>query len=165
MTSPPSSFGSHVLHSYSDSFPTRRSSDLFGESIFGTINRWVIRPTFNFLLAFVPSQGIVILLLTLLVKIVLFPLSYKMLGSQAKMSALKPHLAHLKDKYKDDMQKQQMESMKVYREYGVNPLGGCFPVLLQMPVWFALYRFFPASIEFRQASFLWATDLSSYDVS
>src|SRR5688500_19629560 len=86
MTSPPSSFGSHVLHSYSDSFPTRRSSDLFGESIFGTINRWVIRPTFNFLLAFVPSQGIVILLLTLLVKIVLFPLSYKMLGSQDRKS-------------------------------------------------------------------------------
>ncbi len=136
----------------------------FGQSIFGTINRWVIRPMFNFLLRYVPSEGIVILLLTLLVKLALFPLSYKMLGSQARMSALKPQLAHLKDKYKDDMQKQQMESMKIYREYGVNPLGGCFPVLLQMPVWFALYRFFPASIEFRQASFLWATDLSSYDV-
>lgn len=136
----------------------------FGQSIFGTINRWIIRPTFNFLLGFIPSQGIVILLLTLLVKLALFPLSYKMLVSQAKMSALKPHLAGMKEKYKDDMQKQQMESMKVYREYGVNPLGGCFPVVLQMPVWFALYRFFPASIEFRQASFLWATDLSSYDV-
>ena len=136
----------------------------FGQSIFGTINRWVIRPTFNFLLGFIPSQGIVILLLTLIVKLALFPLSYKMLVSQAKMSALKPHLAGMREKYKDDMQKQQMESMKVYREYGVNPLGGCFPVLLQMPVWFALYRFFPASIEFRQASFLWATDLSSYDV-
>lgn len=136
----------------------------FGQSIFGTINRWIIRPTFNFLLGFIPSEGIVILLLTLLVKLALFPLSYKMLRSQAKMSALKPQLAHLKEKYKDDMQKQQMESMKIYREYGVNPLGGCFPVLLQMPVWFALYRFFPASIEFRQASFLWATDLSSYDV-
>ncbi len=136
----------------------------FGQSIFGSINRWVIRPTFNFLLSFIPSQGIVILLLTLLVKLALFPLSYKMLVSQAKMSALKPQLAGMREKYKDDMQKQQMESMKVYREYGVNPLGGCFPVLLQMPVWFALYRFFPASIEFRQASFLWATDLSSYDV-
>ena len=136
----------------------------FGQSIFGSINRWIIRPTFNFLLTFIPSQGIVILLLTFLVKLALFPLSYKMLGSQARMSALKPQLAHLKEKYKDDMQKQQMESMKIYREYGVNPLGGCFPVVLQMPVWFALYRFFPASIEFRQASFLWATDLSSYDV-
>jgi YidC/Oxa1 family membrane protein insertase len=136
----------------------------FGRSIFGTINRWVIRPTFNFLLSFIGSKGIVILLLTLLVKLALFPLSYKMLGSQAKMSALKPKLSHLKEKHKDDMQAQQMESMKIYREYGVNPLGGCFPVVLQMPVWFALYRFFPASIEFRQASFLWATDLSSYDV-
>ncbi len=136
----------------------------FGMSIFGTINRWVIRPTFNFLLGFIGSKGIVILLLTLLVKLALFPLSYKMLGSQAKMSALKPKLSHLKVKHKDDMQQQQVESMKIYREYGVNPLGGCFPVVLQMPVWFALYRFFPASIEFRQASFLWATDLSSYDV-
>ncbi len=136
----------------------------FGRSIFGTINRWVIRPMFNFLLSFIGSRGIVILLLTLLVKLALFPLSYKMLGSQAKMSALKPKLAHLKEKYKDDMQQQQVESMKIYREYGVNPLGGCFPVVLQMPVWFALYRFFPASITFRQAKFLWATDLSSFDV-
>jgi len=136
----------------------------FGRSIFGSINRWVIRPVFNFLISFIGSKGFVILLLTLLVKLALFPLSYKMLQSQAKMSALKPSLAGLKEKYKDDMQKQQMETMKVYREYGVNPLGGCFPVVLQMPVWFALYRFFPASIEFRQASFLWATDLSSYDV-
>ena len=136
----------------------------FGRSVFGSINRWVIRPVFNFLIGFIGSKGIVILLLTLLVKLALFPLSYKMLQSQAKMSALKPSLAGLREKYKDDMQKQQMETMKVYREYGVNPLGGCFPVLLQMPVWFALYRFFPASIEFRQASFLWATDLSSYDV-
>ncbi|MEP6795613.1 MAG: membrane protein insertase YidC [Saprospiraceae bacterium] len=136
----------------------------FGRSIFGTINRWVIRPTFNFLLLFIPSKGLVILFLTLLVKLALFPLSYKMLGSQAKMTALKPKLAHLKEKHKDDMQQQQVESMKIYREYGVNPLGGCFPVVLQMPVWFALYRFFPASIEFRQAKFLWATDLSSFDV-
>lgn len=136
----------------------------FGRSIFGTINRWIIRPTFNFLLLFIPSKGLVILFLTLLVKLALFPLSYKMLGSQAKMTALKPKLAHLKEKHKDDMQQQQVESMKIYREYGVNPLGGCFPVVLQMPVWFALYRFFPASIEFRQAKFLWATDLSSFDV-
>ena len=136
----------------------------FGTSIFGSINRWVMRPIFNFLIGFIGSKGLVILLLTLLVKLALFPLSYKMLQSQAKMSALKPSLAGLREKHKDDMQKQQMETMKVYREYGVNPLGGCFPVVLQMPVWFALYRFFPASIEFRQASFLWATDLSSYDV-
>ncbi len=136
----------------------------FGRSIFGSINRWAIRPLFNFLSTFISSKGLVILALTLLVKILLFPFMYKMLQSQSKMSALKPELAKMKEKYKDDAQKQQMESMKIYREYGVNPLGGCLPVVLQMPVWFALYRFFPASIEFRQASFLWANDLSSYDV-
>jgi YidC/Oxa1 family membrane protein insertase len=70
----------------------------------------------------------------------------------------------VKEKYKDDQQQQQMETMKMYREFGVNPLGGCMPMVLQMPIWFALYRFFPASIEFRQAGFLWANDLSSYDI-
>jgi len=136
----------------------------FGRSIFGTINRWVIRPVFNWLSSFVANKGIVILLLTLLVKLALYPLTYKMLHSQAKMSVLKPQLAGLREKYKDDTQKQQMETMKIYREYGVSPLGGCLPMVAQMPIWFALYRFFPASIEFRQAGFLWATDLSSYDV-
>jgi YidC/Oxa1 family membrane protein insertase len=136
----------------------------FGWSIFGTINRWVIRPIFNFLSSFIGSAGIVILVLTFIVKLALFPLTYRMLYSQSKMAALKPRMEHVKEKYKDDQQQQQMETMKMYREFGVNPLGGCLPMVLQMPIWFALYRFFPASIEFRQASFLWANDLSSYDV-
>jgi len=136
----------------------------YGWSIFGTVNRWVIRPVFDFLSRFIGSKGIVILILTLVIKLILYPLSYRMLYSQAKMGALKPRLANLREKYKDDSQKQQMETMKIYREFGVNPLGGCLPMVLQMPIWFALYRFFPAAIEFRQASFLWATDLSSYDV-
>jgi YidC/Oxa1 family membrane protein insertase len=136
----------------------------FGWSIFGTINRWVIRPLFSFLSGFIGSKGIVILFLTLIVKMLLFPLTYKMLYSQSKMGALKPRMEHLKEKFKDDPQQQQVETMKIYREFGVNPLGGCMPMVLQMPIWFALYRFFPASIEFRQASFLWATDLSSFDV-
>lgn len=136
----------------------------FGSSIFGTINRWVIRPIFNFLSGFIGSKGIVILFLTLFVKLLVYPLTYKMIYSQSKMGALKPQIAALKEKFKDDAQQQQMETMKMYREFGVNPLGGCFPMLLQMPIWFALYRFFPASIEFRQAPFLWAHDLSSYDV-
>lgn len=136
----------------------------FGSSIFGTINRWVIRPMFNFLSNLVSNKGIVILLLTFIVKLLLFPLTYKMLYSQVKMGTLKPEIAHLREKHKDDMQKQQMETMKLYREYGVSPLGGCLPMFMQMPIWFALYRFFPASIEFRQASFLWAHDLSSFDV-
>ena len=136
----------------------------FGWSIFGTINRWVIRPIFSFLSSYIGSAGIVILVLTFIVKLVLYPLTYKMLHSQSKMGALKPQLENMRGKFKDDQQKQQMETMKLYREFGVNPLGGCMPMVLQMPIWFALYRFFPASIEFRQASFLWATDLSSYDV-
>ncbi len=136
----------------------------YGSSIFGTINRWVIRPIFGFLSSFIGSKGIVILVLTLIVKLLLYPLTYKMLYSQSKMAALKPQMASVKEKHKGDQQTQQMETMKMYREFGVNPLGGCLPIALQMPIWFALYRFFPASIEFRQASFLWATDLSSYDV-
>jgi len=136
----------------------------FGSSIFGTINRWFIRPFFDFLSQYIGSKGIVIILLIFLIKMLLYPLMYKMLYSQAKMGALKPELAHLKEKYKDDMQKQQMETMKIYREYGVSPLGGCLPMLLQMPIWYALFRFFPASITFRQEPFLWASDLSSYDV-
>jgi YidC/Oxa1 family membrane protein insertase len=103
------------------------------------------------------------LVLTCLIKLVLYPLTYKMLYSQSKMAALKPRLAKMKEKLKDDSQAQQVESMKMYREYGVNPMGGCLPIFLQMPIWIALYRFFPASIEFRQQSFWWASDLSSYD--
>ncbi len=136
----------------------------FGWSIFGTINRWVVRPIFNFLSTFIGNKGVVILFLTLIVKLSLFPLTYRMLYSQSKMAALKPQLENMRAKFKDDQQKQSAEQMKLYREFGVNPLGGCMPLVLQMPIWFALYRFFPAAIEFRQASFLWATDLSSYDV-
>jgi YidC/Oxa1 family membrane protein insertase len=136
----------------------------YGSSILGSINRWIIRPLFEFLNGFIGSKGIVILLLTLIVKLIMFPLSYKMIYSQSKMAALKPQIDKLKDKHGDDQQTIQMETMKMYREFGVNPLGGCLPMLLQMPIWFALYRFFPAAIDFRQASFLWATDLSSFDV-
>ncbi len=135
----------------------------FGWSIFGTINRWVVRPMFSTLMGWIGNAGMVILLLTFIVKMALYPLTYKMLYSQAKMSALKPHMEKLREKFKGDQQKIQMETMKIYREFGVNPLGGCMPMVLQMPIWFALYRFFPASIEFRQESFLWASDLSSYD--
>lgn len=137
----------------------------YGWSIFGTINRWIVRPIYRFLFGLIGNVGIAILILTLLVKLVVYPLTYKMLYSQSKMAALKPRLAKMKEKYGDDSQTIQMETMKLYREYGVNPLGGCFPMILQMPIWYALFRFFPASIDFRQASFLWATDLSSYDVA
>jgi YidC/Oxa1 family membrane protein insertase len=136
----------------------------FGSSIFGTVNRWIIRPLFGFLSQFISNKGLVIMVLVLLVKLALFPLTYKMVYSQQKMAALKPRISKMKEKFKDDQQAQQMEMMKLYREYGVNPMGGCLPIAAQMPIWFALFRFFPASIEFRQAPFLWAHDLSSFDV-
>ncbi|PPK88880.1 YidC/Oxa1 family membrane protein insertase [Neolewinella xylanilytica] len=135
----------------------------FGSSIFGSINRWIIRPLFNFLSSFIGNMGITILVLTLIVKLLLYPLTYKMLVSQSKMQVLKPEIEKLKAKHKDDAQAQQMETMKMYQEYGASPLGGCLPMVVQMPIWFALYRFFPASISFRQENFLWANDLSTYD--
>ncbi|NJC25143.1 membrane protein insertase YidC [Neolewinella antarctica] len=136
----------------------------FGQSIFGAINRWVIRPLFQFLSKFIGNMGIAILVLTILVKLLVYPLTYKMLVSNVKMQVLKPELEKMKAKHKDDAQQQQVEQMKMYSEYGASPLGGCLPMVLQMPIWFALYRFFPASIEFRQENFLWANDLSTYDV-
>ncbi len=136
----------------------------FGVSIVGTINRHIIRPFFNFLSQYIGSKGIVIIVLIFIIKMLLYPLMYKMLHSQAKMQALKPDIAKLTEKYKEDPQKKQMETMKIYREYGVSPFGGCMPMVLQMPIWYALFRFFPASITFRQESFLWANDLSSFDV-
>ncbi len=135
----------------------------YGSSIFGSINRWIIRPMFNFLSGFIGNMGIAILVLTLIVKLLLYPLTYKMLVSQSKMQVLKPEIEKLKSKHKDDAQAQQMETMKMYQEYGASPLGGCLPMVVQMPIWFALYRFFPASISFRQENFLWANDLSTYD--
>ena len=135
----------------------------FGSSIFGSINRWIIRPLFNFLSGFIGNMGIAILVLTLLVKMLVYPLTYKMLVSQTKMQVLKPEIEKIKAKHKDDASGAQMETMKLYQEYGASPLGGCLPMVLQMPIWFALYRFFPASISFRQENFLWANDLSTYD--
>jgi len=135
----------------------------FGWSIFGWVNRHVIRPMFEFLAKYIGNYGIVILILTIILKTVLYPLQYKMLYSQVKMRVLKPELAKLKERIGDDAQKLQMEQMKLYRETGASPFSGCLPVFLQMPVWIALYRFFPAAVDFRQKGFLWADDLSSYD--
>jgi YidC/Oxa1 family membrane protein insertase len=164
------SFGMQMYVGPND-FNTLRSLNLgledvisYGSSVFGTVNRWIIRPVFDLLYKFLGGAGICILLLTLLVKAVLYPLSYKMIRSQAKTNALKPKIDQLKLKFKDDSQKIQMETMKLYQEFGVNPLGGCLPTMLQMPIWMALYRFFPANIDFRQQSFLWADDLTSYEV-
>jgi YidC/Oxa1 family membrane protein insertase len=135
----------------------------YGGSILGTINRWIIRPIFDFLHSIIGNVAICILILTLVVKACLYPLSYKMLKSQAKTAALKPEIEKMKAKLNGDPQKIQMEQMKLYGEYGVNPLGGCLPTLLQMPIWMALFQFFPASIDFRQKGFLWATDLTGFE--
>ncbi|HMP30315.1 MAG TPA: YidC/Oxa1 family insertase periplasmic-domain containing protein, partial [Saprospiraceae bacterium] len=102
----------------------------FGISIFGTINRYVIRPAFDFLSGFINSKGLVIIILIFIIKMLLYPLLYKMLYGQAKMAALKPEIDKMKEKNKDDLQKQQMESMKLYQEYGVSPLSGCFVSIL-----------------------------------
>jgi YidC/Oxa1 family membrane protein insertase len=135
----------------------------FGWGIFRAVNKWIIRPIFKFLSSFIGSAGLIILLLTFLVKLALYPLTYKMLHSQAKMAALKPNLEKLRKKFGEDQQQMQMKTMEMYRASGVNPLGGCWPMVLQMPIWYALFRFFPGSIDFRQESFLWAHDLSTYD--
>lgn len=135
----------------------------FGWSIFGFISRSVIRPLFNFFALFITNYGIIILLLTFLIRLVLFPLQYKMILNGVKMGVMKPEMEAMRAKHKDDPAGMQAAQMKMYQEFGLNPLGGCLPMLLTMPIWIALYRFFPSSISFRQESFLWADDLVSYD--
>ena len=135
----------------------------YGWNIFGAINRWVIRPMFLFLNDMVGSMGFAIIVLIFIIKGLLYPLNYRMLMSSTKMQVLKPEIDKMKEKFKDDTQQQQIKTMELYRKYGVSPFGGCLPMLLQMPIWFALFRFFPASIEFRHVPFLWANDLSSYE--
>ncbi len=135
-----------------------------GWGIFGWINRFVVIPIFNFLGGFIASYGLIILLLTLIIKLVLFPLTYKSYLSTAKMKVLKPQIDEIHAKIpKEKTMERQQATMALYKKVGVNPLGGCLPMALQMPILFAMFRFFPASIELRQKSFLWATDLSSYD--
>lgn len=134
-----------------------------GWGIFGWVNRFLVIPIFNFLDGFNWNYGLIILILTIAVRIVLLPLTYRSFISQAKMKVLQPEMAELNAKYPDDPMKKQQETMAMYRKAGVNPLGGCLPGLLQMPILIAMFNFFPSSIELRQQSFLWANDLSTYD--
>lgn len=129
------------------------------------INRFAVIPVFNFLEGFNFNYGIIILILTILLKIVLFPIAYKTYSSSAKMRVLKPEIDEISKKYpkKEDAMKKQQATMALYKKVGVSPMAGCLPMLLQFPILIALFRFFPAAIELRQQSFLWATDLSSYD--
>jgi YidC/Oxa1 family membrane protein insertase len=128
------------------------------------INRWIILPVFNFFANLIGHYGWVIALLTLFIRLVTSPLVYRSYLSGAKMRVLRPELDQLKKKFGSDQQGYAMEQMKLFREAGVNPLGGCMPALLQIPIFFALYSFFSSEIALRGQSFLWAKDLSSYDV-
>lgn len=127
------------------------------------INRGFIMPVFNFLSSKIASYGLVIALLTIIIRLLISPLTYQSYLSGAKMKLLKPELEVLKTKFKDDKQAFGMEQMKLYKSAGVNPLGGCIPALFQIPIFFALYDFFNSNIALRQQSFWWAKDLSTYD--
>ncbi len=127
------------------------------------VNKWIIIPVFNFLGSLTSNYGLIILLLTIFIRLIIAPFTYQSYVSAAKMKVLKPELDELRAKYKDDQQSFGVEQMKLFRSAGVNPLGGCLPALMQLPILVAMYSFFPSSIELRQESFLWAKDLSTYD--
>ena len=135
----------------------------FGWGIFGWINRYVFTPLYGVLSSFLP-YGIAIIVMTVLVRLAMSPVTYKSYLSQAKMKVLKPEIAEINEKYKDNAMKKQQETMKLYSKAGVSPMKGCLPALLQMPIFYALFMFFPTSFMLRQKPFLWADDLSSYDV-
>jgi len=136
-----------------------------GGWIIGWVNRWIVIPVFDFLEGSIASFGLIIFLLTLLIKILTMPLTYKSYISQAKMRLVKPEIDELAKKFPkpEDAMKKQQATMELYKRAGINPLGGCIPMLIQFPILIAMFYFFPASIELRGESFLWANDLSSYD--
>ena len=136
-----------------------------GGKIIGYFTKWVIIPLFDWLHKGISNFGIIILLMTIFIKIVVLPFAYKSYSSSAKMQALKPYMDKIGAKYpkQEDAMKKQQETMDLYKKAGVSPMGGCLPMLLQMPILWAMFRFFPASIELRQQPFLWAQDLSAYD--
>ena len=145
-------------HSYEKVIP-------LGGKIIGLFTKYFIIPMFDWLHTGIANFGLIILLMTIAIKIVVLPFAYKSYSSSAKMAALKPFMEKINAKYpkQEDAMKKQQETMALYRKAGVSPMGGCLPMLLQMPILWAMYRFFPASIELRQQPFLWAEDLSAYD--
>ncbi len=134
-----------------------------GWSILAWINKFAIIPIFHFLEKYISNYGVIIIIMVFILKLVLSPLTYTSHMGMAKMRVLKPELDEIKAKHGDDMQKAQQEQMALYQKVGINPLSGCIPMVLQMPILFAMFYFFPNSIELRQESFLWAHDLSTYD--
>ena len=136
-----------------------------GGKIIGLFTKYIIIPLFDWLHKGIANFGLIILLMTIAIKIVVLPFAYKSYSSSAKMAALKPFMEKINEKYpkQEDAMKKQQETMALYKKAGVSPMGGCLPMLLQLPILWAMFRFFPASIELRQQPFLWAEDLSAYD--
>ncbi|NER15476.1 membrane protein insertase YidC [Leptobacterium flavescens] len=135
----------------------------FGWGIFGWINKHVFTPMYSWLSGFLP-YGVAIIIMTILVRLALSPVTYKSYLSQAKMKVLRPEITEINNKFKDEPMKKQQETMKLYNKAGVSPMSGCVPALLQLPIFYALFMFFPTAFALRQKPFLWAEDLSSYDV-
>jgi len=133
-----------------------------GWGIFGVINKYLFIPFFGFISSFL-APGIAIIVMTIIVRIVLSPVTYKSYVSQAKMKILRPEISEINEKYKDNAMKKQQETMALYSKAGASPMSGCLPALMQIPVFYALFNFFPSAFDLRQKSFLWAKDLSSYD--
>ncbi|OGX88421.1 hypothetical protein BEN47_08730 [Hymenobacter lapidarius] len=157
-------FGPNSFNLLKEVAPEFDRNVYLGWGLFRWVNRFVVLPVFHFLEQYISSYGVIILLLVVLIKLVTWPLTYKTYESQARMKVLKPEIDELKEKYGDDATKVQQETMKLYSAFGVSPLSGCVPTLLTLPILFAMFQFFPNAIELRQQSFLWAKDLSSYDV-
>ena len=140
-----------------------------GGRLVSWVNRWIVIPVFDLLSRFIGSYGLIILLLTIFIKLLIFPLTYKSFMSSAKMRAIRPEIAAIQAKYpkaqtdQQEMMKSQQATMELYKKYGVSPMGGCLPMLIQFPVLIAMFRFFPTAIELRGESFLWMKDLSTYD--
>ena len=134
----------------------------FGWGIFGWINKFIFTPLFNFLSSIFP-HGISIILMTILVRLAMSPVTYKSYVSQVKMKTLRPEVDEINKKFKNDAVKRQQETIGLYNKAGANPMSGCLPALLQLPVFYALFMFFPVAFALREQSFLWADDLSSYD--
>jgi YidC/Oxa1 family membrane protein insertase len=153
----------HVLKTYNMKFEKAVNLGQGMYQFVRPLNKFVILPTFDFLQKQVGSYGLAIALLTIIIRLLISPLTYKSYLSGAKMKVLRPEIALLKEKYGKDQQQMSMEQMKLFREAGVNPLGGCIPALLQIPIFFALFSFFSSTVGLRGAEFLWSHDLSAFD--
>lgn len=153
-----------LLETYGEDYNFQELVPL-GWGIFGWVNEWIVIPVFDFLSRHIANFGIIILLLTIFIKLLIFPLTYKSYLSTAKMRLLQPEIKKINERFpkKEDAMKKSQATMALYKSAGVSPMGGCIPMLIQFPILIAMFRFFPSSIELRGESFLWATDLSSYD--